>query len=145
MYLRIRLSTMKNWKEFLRNLRTFFPSSSSSTTYFKNFSFFRDSDSPRLSFGHAGKLLTVPFVPERLCMEPETGRVYHPGPSKTGGIGLVSDKLNIQWTTVSSAISKLMREASDLPSGKYHWFAIHALTKNCFWSGEKVRLWGGRG
>ena len=44
-------------------------------------------------------------------MEPETGRVYHPGPNKTGGIGLVSDKLNIQWTTVSSAISKLMRAA----------------------------------
>ena len=66
-----------------------------------------------MSFGHAGKLLTVPFEPERLCMEPETGRVYHPGPSKTGGIGLVSDKLNIQWTTVSSAIFKLMRVALD--------------------------------
>ena len=87
---------------------------------FQEFLLFRDSDSPRLSFGHAGKLLTVPFEPGKLCMEPETGRVYHPGPNMTGGIGLVSDKLNIQWTTVSTAMSKLMREALDLPSGKYH-------------------------
>ena len=33
-------------------------------------------------------------------MEPLTGRVYHPGPQKTGGIGLLSDKLALAWTAV---------------------------------------------
>ena len=61
----------------------------------------RDTSEPCLSYGHAGLLLTVPFEPSKICMDPETGRVYHPGPEKTGGIGLVSDKLNIEWTSVS--------------------------------------------
>ena len=51
-----------------------------------------------LSYGHAGLLLTVPFEPEKICMVPDTGRVYHPGPDKSGGIGLISDKLSIEWT-----------------------------------------------
>ena len=31
-------------------------------------------------------------------MVPETGRVYHPGPSLCGGVGLIADKLSILWT-----------------------------------------------
>ena len=27
------------------------------------------------------------------------GRVYHPAPEKVGSLGLISDKLSIEWTT----------------------------------------------
>jgi len=47
----------------------------------------------------ADDLLVQPFQPELICMVPNTGRVYHPGPSLSGGIGLVADKLAIQWTS----------------------------------------------
>jgi len=51
-----------------------------------------------LSYCHAGALLTVPFEPERLCMLPSTGRVYHPGPARTGGVGLVRSALAIEFS-----------------------------------------------
>ncbi|XP_023345797.1 UPF0598 protein C8orf82 homolog isoform X1 [Eurytemora carolleeae] len=54
-----------------------------------------------LEHNWAEELLVQPFKPNLICMVPNTGRVYHPGPSLAGGIGLVSDKLSIQWTTES--------------------------------------------
>ena len=57
---------------------------------------------PLLSYNHGSRLLSVAFEPEKICMMPETGRIYHPGPEKTGGLGLLSDKLGIMWTTVKS-------------------------------------------
>lgn len=61
-----------------------------------------DDEKPLLSYNHGSRLLTVDFEPEKICMMPETGRIYHPGPDKTGGLGLLSDKLGIMWTTVST-------------------------------------------
>ena len=55
---------------------------------------------PILSYNNGSRFLTVDFQPEKICMMPSTGRIYHPGPEKTGGIGLLSDKLGIMWTTV---------------------------------------------
>lgn len=46
-----------------------------------------------LSYACAGDLLTVPFSPQDICMLPSTGRVYHPGPTKSGGVGLVKSSL----------------------------------------------------
>ena len=40
--------------------------------------------------------LTVLFQPHKLCMLPGTGRVYHPGPEKLGGVGLVKSSLAIE-------------------------------------------------
>ncbi|GFT33197.1 UPF0598 protein C8orf82 homolog [Nephila pilipes] len=48
-----------------------------------------------LSYGHAGELLKVKFEPEKICMLPESGRVYHPGPLATGGVGLIKSSLAI--------------------------------------------------
>ena len=45
-----------------------------------------------LQHNHAGDLLVQKFQPQSICMVPETGRVYHPGPKHSGGIGLVSDR-----------------------------------------------------
>jgi len=52
-----------------------------------------------LSYNNGSRFLVVNFEPEKICMMPSTGRVYHPGPEKTGGIGLLSDKLGIRWTS----------------------------------------------
>ena len=57
-------------------------------------------DIPLLSYNNGSRFLTVDFQPEKICMMPSTGRIYHPGPEKTGGIGLLGDKLGILWTTV---------------------------------------------
>ena len=51
-----------------------------------------------LSYCHADRFLTAPFEPEKICMDPETGRVYHPAVKLPNGVGLISDKLSILWT-----------------------------------------------
>ncbi|XP_015683620.1 UPF0598 protein C8orf82 homolog [Protobothrops mucrosquamatus] len=51
------------------------------------------SGQPLLSFCGGADRLAVPFQPEKLVMLPENGRVYHPGPEKTGGVGLVKSSL----------------------------------------------------
>lgn len=47
---------------------------------------------------HAGDKLAVLFQPHLVTMVPSTGRVYHPGPKGSGGVGLVADRLSILWT-----------------------------------------------
>lgn len=51
-----------------------------------------------LAHNHAGQLLSQEFQPSMLVMFPNTGRVYHPAPSKVGGIGLVRSKLAIEFS-----------------------------------------------
>lgn len=50
------------------------------------------------SYAHADDLLMVPFEPQKLFMNVNTGRVYHPAPEKTGGIGLVRSNLAIEFS-----------------------------------------------
>ncbi|XP_029157387.1 UPF0598 protein CG30010 isoform X3 [Nylanderia fulva] len=50
------------------------------------------------SYAHADELLMVPFEPQKLFMNVNTGRVYHPAPEKTGGIGLVRSNLAIEFS-----------------------------------------------
>jgi hypothetical protein len=49
-----------------------------------------------LSYGGTGNSLCVPFQPQKLCMLPEGGRVYHAGPDKLEGVGLVKSSLAIE-------------------------------------------------
>ena len=52
-----------------------------------------------LSFGGATSALTnlvVPFQPWSLIMDQRNGRIYHPGPEKAGGVGLIKSSLAIQ-------------------------------------------------
>ncbi|KAL3280884.1 hypothetical protein HHI36_004112 [Cryptolaemus montrouzieri] len=49
-----------------------------------------------LAYNHADSLLTIKFHPEKILMNPESGRVYHPAPERAGSIGLVRSKLAIE-------------------------------------------------
>ncbi|KAG7164400.1 UPF0598 protein CG30010-like [Homarus americanus] len=52
-----------------------------------------------LAYGNAGEVMTLPFQPSELCMQVETGRVYHPASECVGGVGLVRSQLSIQLST----------------------------------------------
>lgn len=49
-----------------------------------------------LTFSGIGDNLTFPFQPEKICMLPESGRIYHPGPEKVGGVALIKSSLAIE-------------------------------------------------
>uniref|UniRef100_A0A803TMS4 Uncharacterized protein n=1 Tax=Anolis carolinensis TaxID=28377 RepID=A0A803TMS4_ANOCA len=51
------------------------------------------SGEEHLSYCGGAEKLAVPFQPEKLVMLPENGRLYHPGPEKAGGVGLVKSAL----------------------------------------------------
>ncbi|KAJ3654189.1 hypothetical protein Zmor_013395 [Zophobas morio] len=51
-----------------------------------------------LAYNHAGDLLSHKFEPNKIIMIPDTGRVYHPAPERTGFIGLVRSKLAIEFS-----------------------------------------------
>lgn len=57
-----------------------------------------EEDNLKLSYGHAGDLLTVPFQPSCIYVAPDSGRVYHPAPERVGGIGLVRSQLAIEFS-----------------------------------------------
>ncbi|KAL5285334.1 C8orf82 family protein [Megaselia abdita] len=50
----------------------------------------------KLTFGYAGDLLTAEFDPQKIFMNPKSGRVYHPASEKVGKIGLIRSKLAIE-------------------------------------------------
>ncbi|CAD7012132.1 UPF0598 protein CG30010 [Ceratitis capitata] len=50
----------------------------------------------RLSYAHAADQLSTDFLPHKIYMNPQTGRVYHPAWPKVGGIGLIRSKLAIE-------------------------------------------------
>ncbi|KAK7793723.1 hypothetical protein R5R35_007878 [Gryllus longicercus] len=49
-------------------------------------------------YNHAGDLLNVKFMPEKIFMSPDSGRVYHPAPEIVGSVGLVRSKLAIEFS-----------------------------------------------
>lgn len=51
-----------------------------------------------LSYNNGEDKLTHPFTPSAVCMQPGTGRVYHPGPDRAGGVGLVKSLIAIDWS-----------------------------------------------
>ncbi|GJQ82807.1 hypothetical protein Trydic_g13509 [Trypoxylus dichotomus] len=51
-----------------------------------------------LAYNHAGDLLSLTFLPDKIFMLPESGRIYHPAPAKIGRIGLIASKLAIEFS-----------------------------------------------
>nr|XP_020671008.1 UPF0598 protein C8orf82 homolog [Pogona vitticeps] len=77
-----------------------------------------------LSYCGGAERLVVPFQPEKLLMLPENGRVYHPGPEKAGGVGLVKSALAFEL----SPGFQYDRGAGQPPT-HFHWQnQRHALT-----------------
>ncbi|XP_065061160.1 UPF0598 protein CG30010-like isoform X2 [Rhopilema esculentum] len=48
-----------------------------------------------LTYNGIGPKVKFEFQPKKLCMLP-SGRIYHPGPEKAGGVGLVKSSLAIE-------------------------------------------------
>ncbi|XP_039280732.1 UPF0598 protein CG30010 [Nilaparvata lugens] len=74
-----------------------------------------DDNKDILFYAHSD-LLRFSFEPAKLCMVPETGRVYHPSPPKTHPIGLVRSKLAIE-------LSQHFRfeNGEDKPPTQFEW------------------------
>lgn len=51
-----------------------------------------------LSYNNGEEKLTFPFDPSSICMQPISGRVYHKGPDRVGGVGLVKSQIAIEWS-----------------------------------------------
>ncbi|CAK1549877.1 unnamed protein product [Leptosia nina] len=49
-----------------------------------------------LTYGYVGEALAFDFVPNKIYMLPDSGRVYHPADDKYGGVGLIRSKLSIE-------------------------------------------------
>ncbi|XP_076448976.1 UPF0598 protein CG30010-like [Babylonia areolata] len=93
-------------------------------------------DGDLLSYNWAADRLTVPFEPEKLCMYPDSGRVYHPAPSKTGGVGLVRSALAIE---LSKSFEFENGEAS--PPTQLTWKNVrYELTNELFEVMEKMQV-----
>eukprot|EP00057_Strongylocentrotus_purpuratus_P027141 XP_011681615.1 PREDICTED: LOW QUALITY PROTEIN: UPF0598 protein C8orf82-like [Strongylocentrotus purpuratus] len=62
-----------------------------------------DPDEPTgpglLSCNFTGDAVTVKFEPEKVCMLPISGRIYHPATRKTGGVGLIKSSIAIDIST----------------------------------------------
>lgn len=69
-----------------------------------------------LAYGNAGDTMTLPFQPSELCMQVETGRVYHPAMDRMGGVGLVRSKLAIQLSTYF-----IFGDGDEQPPTHIHW------------------------
>ena len=69
-----------------------------------------------LSYGGAADKLTVVFEPSKICMLPETGRIYHPATPDIGGVGLIK-------SSVAIAISKYFEfeNGEESPPTKFTW------------------------
>uniref|UniRef100_T1ISW4 Uncharacterized protein n=1 Tax=Strigamia maritima TaxID=126957 RepID=T1ISW4_STRMM len=89
-----------------------------------------------LAYAHAGNRLMVKFEPERLCMLPKSGRVYHPASPQVGNVGLIKSSLAFE-------ISKLFtfENGETQPPTHFRWKnKVYKLT-NELWNlmDEKVK------
>ncbi|KAH8390171.1 hypothetical protein KR200_008741, partial [Drosophila serrata] len=75
-----------------------------------------------LSYAHSGQVLTLPYEPHKLYMDPRNGRVYHPTTPQVGGIGLVRSKLAIE-----------LSQHFEFPTGQ-------ASPTHFQWKGERLKL-----
>ncbi|XP_073987568.1 UPF0598 protein CG30010 [Rhodnius prolixus] len=67
-------------------------------------------------YGNAGDLMFNPFEPDKIFMNPESGRIYHPCGERFGSIGLVKSQLAIDF-------SKLFRfqNGENNPPTQFEW------------------------
>ncbi|XP_078689528.1 UPF0598 protein CG30010-like [Branchiostoma floridae x Branchiostoma belcheri] len=88
-----------------------------------------DAEKPVLSYNGGGDKLTFPFHPDKLCMLPRSGRVYHPAPEKVGGVGLVKSSLAIEL----SRDFKFGEEGEYAPPVAFTWKGQEVPLTNELW------------
>lgn len=84
----------------------------------------------QLTFSGTGDILTFPFQPEKVCMLPESGRIYHPGPQKVGGVALVKSSLAIELSPYFEY--RKGNQDHDSPS-HFNWKGICYELDNSMW------------
>ncbi|CAB3985493.1 Hypothetical predicted protein [Paramuricea clavata] len=75
--------------------------------------------------------LTYPFQPEKICMFPETGRIYHPADEKYGGVGLIKSSLGIE---LSHCFEYRDRDNEREPPSHFNWNGKTYELDNSLWS-----------
>ena len=86
---------------------------------------FEQQDNAFLTFNGIGDLMTVPFQPNKLCMLPLNGRVYHPASDKVGGVGILKTSLAVRFS--SNFVFSNCSSENDPPT-------------HFSWKGEKIQL-----
>lgn len=74
--------------------------------------------------------LTFTFQPEKICMFPETGRIYHPADEKYGGVGLVKSSLGIE---ISHCFEYRDRDNEAEPPSHFNWNGKTYELDNSLW------------
>lgn len=77
-----------------------------------------------------GQKMAIPFQPEKLCMLPRTGRVYHPANEKVGGAGILKTSLAIEFSNYFSYNSGA---SDDDPPSHFHWKGTDYELDNMLW------------
>lgn len=52
----------------------------------------------RIVINEIGPKMAITFQPEKLCMLPRNGRVYHPASKKVGGVGILKTSLATEFS-----------------------------------------------
>lgn len=90
-----------------------------------------DNNTPGvLTFSGIGDILTFPFEPEKVCMLPESGRIYHPGPEKVGGVALIKSSLAIE---LSPYFEYRKGTQDNDPPTHFNWKGICYELNNSMW------------
>lgn len=83
-----------------------------------------------LTFSGVGDMMTFPFQPEKVCMLPESGRIYHPGPEKVGGVALIKSSLAIE---LSPHFEYRKGNQEKDPPTHFNWKGIRYELDNSMW------------
>ena len=83
-----------------------------------------------LTYSGIGSSLTFPFQPTKVCMLPESGRIYHPGPQKAGGVGLIKSCLGIE---LSSHFEYEQGSEEKDPPSHFNWKGVRYELDNSLW------------
>ena len=84
-----------------------------------------------LTYSGIGETLTFPFQPEKVCMLPESGRIYHPGPEKVGGVALIKSSLAIE---LSPHFEYQKGNQENDPPTHFNWKGICHELDNSVWN-----------
>ena len=83
-----------------------------------------------LTYSGIGEGMTVLFYPEKVCMLPESGRIYHPAPEKVGGVGLIKSSLAIE---ISPHFEYRCGSQEKDPPSHFNWKGVTYTLDNSLW------------